>query len=588
MLKNNKIYIFFTAVFLLFLCLITYGDILTHGFMIDERTYLKPTATIFASYQNLGDFFKKPMDHHYNPFNHLLNVALFLLFQNPFPLYLINLILFYINCFLLFILVYFLSESFITALFTSVIFCIHPMTADILQHITLNILLVQTIFMELSLIALYLYSKQNKNIFYYIFSFLMAILALFCHEIILLFPLYVWALLFCLTDLKFRRIIKLTIPFVFLNIFLIALWLHFVNVSVHLENVKTWHPRFMGTLSANFSHLFFWYLSNLVVPRNIVFICNRPPLVDFIWFWNLLFFGFLTGCGFLIFFYFKKSLESFALVLFLTGFVFAFFASQVLFESKGEWLFEPNWVYFPSIGFYLFIVLIFLRLRKYLNKKLFIVFTSVLFIFYFLLTLNLNILSRTELSYCENWLRKSPDNYTAGFIAASYYCHHKGIVIPSDIIPDMLYLTDIAVKDDFREAPDLIERILSSNISSTQRKELSYQLAAYHCKNGHKDKCDEAIYSIVGSQKDSYAYVQLGYAFYKCGANKAAINLLKQCIALYPTYKEPYILIGVILANSGHYEESLNSLKQALAIDPRDVRIISKIEEAKNLINKSY
>ena len=122
MLKNNKIYIFFTAVFLLFLCLITYGDILTHGFMIDERTYLKPTATIFASYQNLGDFFKKPMDHHYNPFNHLLNVALFLLFQNPFPLYLINLILFYINCFLLFILVYFLSESFITALFTSVIF----------------------------------------------------------------------------------------------------------------------------------------------------------------------------------------------------------------------------------------------------------------------------------------------------------------------------------------------------------------------------------------------------------------------------------------------------------------------------------
>jgi tetratricopeptide (TPR) repeat protein len=70
------------------------------------------------------------------------------------------------------------------------------------------------------------------------------------------------------------------------------------------------------------------------------------------------------------------------------------------------------------------------------------------------------------------------------------------------------------------------------------------------------------------------------------GANQAAIDLLKQCIALYPKYKEPDILIGVILANNGHYKESIKFWEEGLAIDPTDPRLISYINEAKYLTHK--
>ena len=38
-LSNNKAGIFFAAFFLFFLCLVTYGNILTHQFMDDDHAY---------------------------------------------------------------------------------------------------------------------------------------------------------------------------------------------------------------------------------------------------------------------------------------------------------------------------------------------------------------------------------------------------------------------------------------------------------------------------------------------------------------------------------------------------------------------
>ena len=230
------------AIFLLFLCFVTYGDILTHRFMVDDRMYIKPAAKVFAYYQNWGDFLHKPYDQHYAPLNYLFETTLFGLFQKPFPLYLINLLLFYVNCVLLFFFVYLISGEYITALLTSIIFCVHPMTGDILQHTIYNILLLQTVFIESALIALYLYAKHKKPLFYYFFSILMVAIALFCHEMMMVFPLYAAALLFLLTDIKIGRMIRLVMPFVFLSMTLIVLWLIFLNPWVHLEKIVFFVP----------------------------------------------------------------------------------------------------------------------------------------------------------------------------------------------------------------------------------------------------------------------------------------------------------------------------------------------------------
>ena len=167
--KSNKAELFFAAVLLLLVCLGTYGDLLTHQFMDDDHVYIKSAASIFSFYRNFGDFFIKAFDQHYAPLHYLINVELFKLFQEPLPLYLINLVFFYINCLLIFIFIYFISNEFIVALLTSVIFVIHPMTGEVLQHITRSSILVQNILLELGLISLYLYAKHHRNIFYYFF-----------------------------------------------------------------------------------------------------------------------------------------------------------------------------------------------------------------------------------------------------------------------------------------------------------------------------------------------------------------------------------------------------------------------------------
>ena len=150
-------------------------------------------------------------------------------------------------------------------------------------------------------------------------------------------------------------------------------------------------------------------------------------------------------------------------------------------------------------------------------------------------------------------------------------------------------MADVYIKKGYPlKASQLIERISSSKISFNQRNELNYRLAAYYCKYGHQGQCDEIVGRIIGPKKDADAYMQLSYAFYNSEANKEAITLLKQCISLYPQYKEPYLLMGVILGNEGRYEESINWWKQGLAIDPADSRFVSNINDAENLMNKGH
>jgi len=587
--RNYKVDISCAGILLLLLCLVTYQDILGHQFMIDDHTFIRPIAPTFALYGNLSDFFIKPLDLHYSPFYLLLNVKLFKLFSTPMPLYLTNLALFYVDCLLLFIFIYLISADFVTALLTGAIFCIHPMTGDMLQHITFNILFLQAALMLSALVSLYVYAKYNRGIIYYFFSLLMVFLALFCHEIVLLFPIYAAAPLFFLVDFGWKKTVKLIIPFIALDFFLIILRSTIIKPQIPVENAIIMHPAVFWDLAANFSHLFFWYLGNLFVPRSIVFMCNMPPLVGFLWFWNFLLFGFLASCGLLIFRFFKKSLESFAIILFLTGLFYAFLAMHLRHGSQAErgWVFEPNWLYFSSIGFYLFVVLIILKTRDHINRALFIGLIASVYGAYFLSTINTDIISRTEKSYCENWLRKFPGNFIAMNLVANFYRHNTHTGIPSDLVPDMLNMLDLYIGYDYpQKSFELIKSLSSSKISPSQKIQLSYGIAAYYCKNGHYQQCQVAIGRIIGPHPGPYTLMPLCQYLNRVKDTATAVILLKQCMALYPQFKEPYLLMGVILANDGHYEEGIKWWKKGLMKDPSDLRFVSNIEEAENLINK--
>ena len=133
---------FFAPILLFIVCMIGHAGVLSHPFMIDDPYFLNAQGTSNL-YPHFIDFFIKNQSTHYIPFNFLLNVSLFHVFKEPSPLYALNIMLFYINGLLLFFFINLISKNREIALLTSVIFCIHPMSAEILQHITWNIILVQ-------------------------------------------------------------------------------------------------------------------------------------------------------------------------------------------------------------------------------------------------------------------------------------------------------------------------------------------------------------------------------------------------------------------------------------------------------------
>ncbi len=563
-------------------CIAAHAGILNHSFMLDDSFFLNEKETL-KLYPHAIDFFTRNQSTHYIPLNFLLNVSLFHIIKAPWPLYLLNIVLFYVNCLLLFIFVNLISKNPATAFLTIAIFAVHPMSGEILQHITFNIILIQFALIMISLITLYKYFEtRQQHISFYITSLLTLCCALLCQETSLLFPIYAAALLFFLTKIPASKILQTIIPYIFLNILLICLWLISAGHTAHIaQNIQSFHLTFFDW-SSNFVRLTTWYIKNLFIPQNIVFEYNLTPVAHLTCLWNLAFGGVLTGCIVLIFCYFKRSIESFALAIFLTGFIYA--APACLTHPDIGLVFEPHWLYFSSIGFCLFIALMLVKLKKHVHRWLYAALVSAVLASYFIDTAKLHAIAKNELSYCENWLRQSPHNSYAMSLLARQYALHKNAVIPADLVPDMLNGVDFLIKNNYYiSAPELIEKLSSCKLSPSQQWELLLKSAVFYCKYGSNDECREISDKIIHSASGPSAYIQLSYAFDQFAIKDKAIALLEQCTTRYPKYKEAYLLEGTIFANQGFYEKSIALWEQGLKIDKADERFMIDIENAKKL-----
>ncbi len=385
--------------------------------MIDDFIFSDP-KNVPSIYSHISDYFSKVYDQHFSPLYNIFNVSIFHFFDQPNSLYLINLALFYSNCLLIFYFIYQISRNSTLAILTSSFFCIHPMSGEIVQHITENNILMSADLMLLGLMAFYKYQLQNNKLYYY-FSILLLIPALMLQELFsMLYVFYVISLSMIWTKNSFGRTFKICIPYILIEFVYFILWCIFAGhrvyliENIHRYNLNPWY------FCANYFYLMLWYLSNLFVPKNIVLLYNTYPISAHIWFWNTCFLLFLSGLLVFIF-YFKKSIECFAIVLFFLGFIIGIpgFATH----PEMGFIFEPYWLYFSSIGFYLFIAIILLKIRDNINRWIFVVLIPVMFMFYFINTEKMNIISRTQLSYCENWLRLSPGNTMAEYILSSEY-----------------------------------------------------------------------------------------------------------------------------------------------------------------------
>ena len=268
-------------------------------------------------------------------------------------------------------------------------------------------------------------------------------------------------------------------------------------------------------------------------------------------------------------------MESFSLVLFFSG----FFIALPAFATRPDmgFVFEPYWLYFSSIGFFLFMVLVLFKMKDRVHRWLGVVLWLTIFMFFFIQTQKLNITAGTQVSYCENWLRKSPGNtIPAGILAHEYIVNNRNI--PLEFFTPLLGMVDIYLKNGHYEtAVKLISRFFSPELTHDQRQELLYRTAVAYYQREHPAKSWDLIHRILHSSLD---YIELSYLFDQTGADEMALDVLRHCRAVYPQYKEAYLLEGVILANQKHYEESIHLWEQGSRIDLTDERFRLNIKKA--------
>jgi len=302
-------------------------------------------------------------------------------------------------------------------------------------------------------------------------------------------------------------------------------------------------------LTANLFILIKWYVTNFIFPNGIVFMFNMEPVKDFIWFWNLLFFGFLIGIPLVILLFLRKSVEGLALSLFLIGFLIMI--PGATFRPFMGVVIEPYWFYFSSIGVFLLVAALVQKLNAHANKYLFAILLCSVFLFFVTNARQHISLGRNSVVYYVNWVMKSPNNTIAlEGLFRRMALNDENFEIPGFLVPQMVHLADwFTYGEKNRKAIMLIKRILRLKNQRTENRILRCKLAVAYYKNGNIDQSEEIVNDLIQKGINPSHLFELYYIFNKYGLKKQAVQILKQCQSMGPLYTESYLLLGFIQDN---------------------------------------
>ncbi|MCB9771983.1 MAG: tetratricopeptide repeat protein [Candidatus Omnitrophica bacterium] len=549
--------------------------------MVDDFDYL-PQGQKQAIYQNLPDLFLKSEVHHYNPLNIALNISLFKTYKSASSLYAINLLLFYGNTLLLFILVTRLTQNLEIGALTAILFAVHPVNAEMLSHITLNTVMVCAAFLQTSMILFWRHiTSPQKTVKSILLSLILFLFALLFLETALLFPIYLSLL--CLVNKNDRwQNLRQTIPFWITAFLYFGLWCLMAGPAGQW-NDKIQHLQFsFESYTATLSFLLQWYFQNLIIPNNFVLIKNSPALSHSILFWNsaLLLGIFLTIC---LLWFWRKNIKKFALAWFISGFTFMLPASIVHAYSMGI-VIEPHWFYFSSMGFFMLFALSLNDLKPRIQTILYRSLICVLVIFWGLTSFRHHVIARTEISYLEYWLKNSPNNRLPASKLGLLYGSNNGLTIPAELISDMDNQTDYFIKaNHYSESIDLLEKLVKQNPMNPKHNIWDDRLSALYLKVGETVTAENRFKLRFTKKLPLKEYLMLAQLLEQLEIREKALTVLDQGLIYYPQQVDLVYLKAVILANQNRFSEAESLLKAQNHVekDERYLKLLKDIETIK-------
>jgi len=425
---------------LLVICAVTYAGQMNNDFMVDDPAFFRG-GNFDSNFQKPADFLGGEGTRHFFPLYLYLNVTKHRLFPDfPPAHHLINLTLFFIACWLLYLVVHWLTGDLWPSILTAVFFCIHPVNADNLSHTDITNSLLAAVMMTSTFLCLSVYIRSRSKPLLYWLGVFFYFVAVGCGEPALLFPLYVFLFLFVGVKQDLKVSLKWAAPFFLIALSAFIFWMHFYGPSGQL--LKGFRMLDVNAVEyvASVFYSIFWYIRNICYPGPIFLIHNFLPVQG-----NqaVLWFLLMVAVALQLVWLVKRwgrDRKTFALLWFFTGFIFVFPAS--LAHPAMGFVLEPYWLFFPTMGGMFLVALLLTELQPKVGPRVYVIFLSVILALWFVRTQEKHFIADNEPLYAYHWLKACPGNLVAGLILSSYY-EEEDVDIDPELIPEMTRLIEI-------------------------------------------------------------------------------------------------------------------------------------------------
>ncbi len=565
-------------VFLLaIVALAVYFNSLGHSFVWDDRltiidndliTHVKYIPKLFATdlYHSHAEKFSAGHSNYYRPVQALTFLIDYHIWKlNPFGFHLTNLLLHFANSLLVFMTVFFICRSRITSLFTSMLFLVHPVQTGAVDYLTGRSDILACLFLLSSFLSylghcsiisdeklaggggkpdsMFNLIAKRKGFFYpvSVFAFILALLS---KEAVIIYPL-----ILVFYDITYgRRVymdqdmnrpparLKRYSAYLLADAVYIALRLSVLNftpekrVFCGVEGVYTRLLTMCRTIME--------YIALLIYPVNLHMEREVP----------------LAASVFEP--YTALSIAGFALLMFLTA--ASYRRSRAIFFGSAWFMvflipfsnivpisaqMAEHWLYIPSIGFFLMMSVMFLKLQSLkVDLKFAVALFLILISFYSWKTIERNRDWRDDLSIYRATLSASSNKAKMFYNIGTVYGERGD---PAEA----LKYYDYALKSGM-EKPEVYTNIALAcmELGDLGKAEKNFKKAL---------KLDPA---------QPFSHNALGGLYEETGRDEAAIGEYKKAVEYYPLFYEAHTNLGILYDKMGEFDKAIYHFEAALSV----------------------
>ena len=539
------------AIILLVFCFMLYGGSLQNGFMIDDYSMILDLASIdhwqaLLIPAQMKDSLDPGSQFVFRPVSNVVRLLLRHFFgDRPLYYHLVNIFLFSVYCFLVYILLRLLTGSSTLGLYSCLFFCAHPINTIPVNYLTGHEILLFGIFGILSLIAFLRYAETKSKIALGL-SVLGYILSFLTQEIMLTLPAYMFTILVLIRKCRWKEALRVVAPYFFTGLLYVISRLTFAlpefdGLLYHASSQASNPLTYLGILT----DLVLWYVGKLFVPDNIILIRGIHSIPFAAVIRNIFILGALLVCFTFLITRRRASLNLFALTWFLTGLIPV--AVLCLIYPAMGFVIEPHWFLLSSLGFFILGANALAGISRVVNKKI----TGVIFLgvmaALFLKTQEYHGIWKDQKTYCQYWLNVSPKNPAPNFWLAEAYW----------------------VEGDYENARHFFARAISggfmdwgvySNLGMIAFQKEDLSLAKRYLTR-----------SLEVNPRAASVYNNLGTVYLRENDLPAAEGYFDQSLEIDPRLVEPRLNLAEIARRSGHMEKAMQIYEEVLRVDPGDI-----------------